>query len=336
MKLEAAKESLDIIKYYTICKIPEDGYQWEEPEDGKDIEVSFDITFEEAVHGKEKKICYQRNGKEKRILLKIPAGVDEGCVVRVKGYGEPGKNDGKYGDLRVQVHVGSHAKFVRRGMDIYSREEIEYDIARDGGYVLIDTIDGLMGYNIPKDMKDGMQIRLDAKGVPMLKKDGLRGDHYVTFYKKKGKRGEDIRTSVTISFMEAVTGVEKEVTIQDKQIKIPIPAGIEDGYEVEFKRQGKPGLGDGEAGSLFVSIYIEENEKFKRKGSDIYSTETIEPYIARYGGTVFIDTLEGVMEYQLKQPIQSGTKLYLKQKGILKPGCKVVRGDQIVTLLVKR
>ena len=51
---------------------------------------------------------------------------------------------------------------------------------------------------------------------------------------------------------------------------------------------------------------------------------------------LYYTTLEGVMEYQLKKPIQSGTKLYLKQKGILKPGCKVVRGDQIVTLLVKR
>lgn len=335
MKLEAAKESLDITKYYTICRIPE-GYRWEEPEDGKDILISLHITFEEAVRGKEKKVCYQRDGKEKQILLKIPAGVDEGRVVRVKGYGEPGKNDGKDGDLRVRMHIGSHDKFERKGTDIYSKEEIEYDIAQNGGYVLVDTIDGLMGYNIPKDMKDGMQIRLDAKGVPMLNKDGMRGDHYITFYKKRGKRGEDVRTSLTISFMEAVTGVEKEVTIQDKQIRIPIPAGIEDGYEVEFKRQGKPGLGDGEAGSLFVCIYVEEHEKFKRKGSDIYSMETIEPYIALHGGTVFIDTLEGVMEYQLKKPIQSGTKLYLKQKGILKPGCKVVRGDQIVTLLVKR
>ncbi len=110
----------------------------------------------------------------------IPAGIDNGQCVRVRDYGEPGKNGGPRGDLLVEVIVSRNPAFERRDMDIFSHASISFGIAALGGDVRIKTVDGDIIYTVAPGTQTGTRIRLKGKGVPSIRNKAVRGDHYVT------------------------------------------------------------------------------------------------------------------------------------------------------------
>lgn len=110
----------------------------------------------------------------------IPAGIDNGQCVRVRDYGEPGKNGGPRGDLLVEVIVSRNPAFERRDMDIFSNASISFGIATLGGDVRIKTVDGDIIYTVAPGTQTGTRIRLKGKGVPSIRNKAVRGDHYVT------------------------------------------------------------------------------------------------------------------------------------------------------------
>ena len=110
----------------------------------------------------------------------IPAGIDNGQCVRVRYYGEPGKNGGPRGDLLVEVIVSRNPAFERRDMDIFSNASISFGIAALGGDVRIKTVDGDIIYTVAPGTQTGTRIRLKGKGVPSIRNKAVRGDHYVT------------------------------------------------------------------------------------------------------------------------------------------------------------
>ncbi len=110
----------------------------------------------------------------------IPAGIDNGQCVRVRDYGEPGKNGGPRGDLLVEVIVSRNPAFERRDMDIFSNASISFGIAALGGDVRIKTVDGDIIYTVAPGTQTGTRIRLKGKGVPSIRNKAVRGDHYVT------------------------------------------------------------------------------------------------------------------------------------------------------------
>ncbi|HKO00437.1 MAG TPA: molecular chaperone DnaJ, partial [Thermoanaerobaculia bacterium] len=116
--------------------------------------------------------------EEKKISVKIPAGVDEGSRLRVAGEGEAGFNGGPPGDLYVFLSVKEHAKFQRRDYDIHSEHPLSITQATLGADVKIDTIDGLESLKIPSGTQPNQVFRLRGKGVQFLQGSG-RGDHYV-------------------------------------------------------------------------------------------------------------------------------------------------------------
>lgn len=117
---------------------------------------------------------------KKKILVKIPAGIDNGGVVRYTGKGEPGVNGGPRGDLLIEISVSRHPVFGRQDMHIFSTAPISFAQAALGGDVRIKTVDGDVLYNIPPGTKTDTKVRLRGKGVPSLRNDKVRGDHYVT------------------------------------------------------------------------------------------------------------------------------------------------------------
>ncbi len=117
----------------------------------------------------------------KKIIVSVPAGIDNGQSVRISGKGEPGVNGGERGDLLVEVQVASHPIFQRREMNIYSTVPISFAVAALGGEVLIDTVDGRVAYEVKAGTQTDARIRLKGKGVPSLRYKDMRGDHYVTF-----------------------------------------------------------------------------------------------------------------------------------------------------------
>jgi len=127
--------------------------------------------------------CVSCNGsgrvrEEKKISVKIPAGIDEGSRLRIAGEGEAGYSGGPAGDLYVFISVKEHAKFQRREYDIHSEHPVSYTRAALGGEVKIDTIDGVETLRIPAGTQPNQIFRLRGKGVQYLQSSG-RGDHFV-------------------------------------------------------------------------------------------------------------------------------------------------------------
>ena len=120
--------------------------------------------------------------KRKRIMVTVPAGIDNGQSIRLPGKGDPGVNGGERGDLLVEIRVGSHPVFQRQDMDIYSTAHISYATAALGGEVRIPTIDGDIMYTVKPGTQTDTRVRLRGKGVPnpMNRDKSVRGDHYVT------------------------------------------------------------------------------------------------------------------------------------------------------------
>ena len=118
--------------------------------------------------------------KRVKKTVDIPAGIDNGQCVRVRDYGEPGKNGGPRGDLLVEVIVSRNPAFERRDMDIFSNASISFGIAALGGDVRIKTVDGDIIYTVAPGTQTGTRIRLKGKGVPSIRNKVVRGDHYVT------------------------------------------------------------------------------------------------------------------------------------------------------------
>jgi len=116
--------------------------------------------------------------EEKKISVKIPAGVDDGSRLRVAGEGEAGYNGGPSGDLYVFISVREHAKFQRREYDIHSEQAISFTQAALGAEIRTETIDGEEPLRIAPGTQPGQVIRLRGKGVQYLQSSG-RGDHYV-------------------------------------------------------------------------------------------------------------------------------------------------------------
>jgi len=127
--------------------------------------------------------CVTCNGsgrvrEEKKISVKIPAGVDEGSRLRIAGEGEAGYNGGPSGDLYVFISVKEHAKFQRREYDIHSEQPVSFTRAALGGEIKVDTIDGAETLRIPAGTQPNQVFRLRGKGVQYLQSPG-RGDHFV-------------------------------------------------------------------------------------------------------------------------------------------------------------
>ncbi len=120
------------------------------------------------------------NSKKIKKKVDIPAGIDNGQCVRVRDYGEPGKNGGPRGDLLVEVIVARNTAFERQDMNIFSKASISYAIAALGGDIRIKTVDGDIIYTVAQGTQTGTRIRLKGKGVPSLRNKAVRGDHYVT------------------------------------------------------------------------------------------------------------------------------------------------------------
>ena len=120
-----------------------------------------------------------------------------------------------------------------------------------------------------------------------------------------------------------------------KKIKVPIPAGIDNGQSVRIREKGEPGINGGPRGDLLVNVNVSRHPKFQRQEYDIFSTEPITFAQAALGATIKIDTVDGPMDYTIKPGTQTDTKIRLKNKGVPSLRNKNLRGNHFVTLVVQ-
>ena len=117
--------------------------------------------------------------KTKRVTVSIPAGIDDGQAISLRGQGNAGKNGGPAGDLIVAVHVKPHPQFHRDGTTVLYEQPVTFYQAVMGAELEIPTIDGKVKYNLPAGTQTGTTFRLRGKGIPELRGRG-RGDQSVT------------------------------------------------------------------------------------------------------------------------------------------------------------
>ena len=119
--------------------------------------------------------------KKKTIQASIPAGIDNGQTISIRGQGNAGKNGGPAGDLLITITVRPHELFRREGTSVLCEAPITFTQAVLGAELEIPTIDGKVKYTLPEGTQSGTTFRLKGKGIPELNGRG-RGDQYVTVY----------------------------------------------------------------------------------------------------------------------------------------------------------
>ena len=119
--------------------------------------------------------------KRKTIKASVPAGIDNGQTISIRGQGHAGKNGGPAGDLLITITVRPHELFRREGTSVLCEAPITFAQAVLGAELEIPTIDGKVKYDLPEGTQSGTTFRLKGKGIPSINGRG-RGDQYVTVY----------------------------------------------------------------------------------------------------------------------------------------------------------
>lgn len=117
--------------------------------------------------------------KQRKVSINIPAGIDEGQTISLRGQGQMGKNGGGAGDLLVTVNIRPHPKFKRDGTSLLYSMPISFVQATLGDEIEVPTLDGKVKYTIPEGTQTGTVFRLKGKGIPYLRGNG-RGDQFIT------------------------------------------------------------------------------------------------------------------------------------------------------------
>ncbi len=148
---------------------------------GQDARAHISITFDEAVYGCDKVITLQdgERGQSRTLHVHIPAGIDDGNRIRLKGEGHPGVYGAPKGDLYLQVSVGTKPGFERKGLDVYTKVNVPYTTAVLGGNARVHTLYGDVDCKIREGTQSGTKIRLKGKGVVSKKNASVHGDQYV-------------------------------------------------------------------------------------------------------------------------------------------------------------
>lgn len=149
-------------------------------------------------------------------------------------------------------------------------------------------------------------------------------------------RGQDFNAQLQIDIKEAAKTHKKELTVNGKNIRITIPAGIEDEQTIKINGYGGPGRNSGPNGDLLITFSIVNTTPFKRVGNDLYLSQDLNLYTAILGGEITItDFYEGKLKLKVASGTQNGTKVRLKGKGFPVYKKEDAFGDLYVTYDIK-
>jgi len=178
------------------------GTAWSRMRRGADISVDVEIDFKESIFGVSRKIRVNRkNGNTEELEIKIPAGVDSGEMMRVRGKGETIEN-GQPGDLYIRIYVKAYKTLRKEGIHLLTDVKIKLSEAIKGSKIKIETLDeSNLILKIPVGVNSGEVLRVRNKGVPTL--GGRRGDLLVQIF-------VNMPTKLSRKAKEAIEILEKE------------------------------------------------------------------------------------------------------------------------------
>jgi len=128
-------------------------------------------------------------------------------------------------------------------------------------------------------------------------------------------RGEDYNAELHLNLTEAYKTHKQTLTVNGKNIRITIPAGIENGQTIKISGHGGQGINGGPDGDLYITFSVANHPKIKRLGDNLYTTADLDLYTAILGGEITIETLDGKVKLKVKPETQNGSKIKLKGKG---------------------
>ncbi|HXL58220.1 MAG TPA: J domain-containing protein [Chitinophagaceae bacterium] len=148
-------------------------------------------------------------------------------------------------------------------------------------------------------------------------------------------RGEDYNAELHLSLRDAYKTHQQTLKVNHKNIRITIPAGVENGQIIKLKGHGGPGINGGPNGDLYIAFVIADDPKFKRLGNDLYATVDLDLYTAVLGGEIMVDTMDGKVKLKVKPETQNGTVTRLKGKGFPIYKKESEFGDLYITYSIK-
>ncbi len=139
------------------------------------------------------------NGK--KIRLTIPAGIENGQVIKIKGHGGEGVNGGAKGDLYIKFNIRNNTPFKRNKNDLYRDVDLDIYKAILGGEIVVQTLNGKVKLKVKPETQNGTKVKLKGKGFPIYKKEGKFGDLYITYQlkipTKLSKKEKDLFTELS-------------------------------------------------------------------------------------------------------------------------------------------
>jgi len=148
-------------------------------------------------------------------------------------------------------------------------------------------------------------------------------------------KGQDYNAELHLSLREAAHTHKQTLTVNGKNVRITIPAGIANGQVIRLKGYGGPGMNNGPAGDLYITFIIAEDPVFRRLGDDLYTTADLDVYTAVLGGEIQLETLGGKVKLKVKPETQNETAVRLKGKGFPAYKQEGKTGDLLVTYKIK-
>ena len=148
-------------------------------------------------------------------------------------------------------------------------------------------------------------------------------------------RGEDYNAELHLDLTDAFKTHKQTLTVNGKNIRISIPAGIENGQTIKITGHGGQGINGGPNGDLYITFSIANHPGIKRLGNNLYTTADLDLYTAVLGGEITIDTLNGKVKLKVKPETQNGAKIKLKGKGFPVYKNEGQFGDLFLTYSIK-
>ncbi len=148
-------------------------------------------------------------------------------------------------------------------------------------------------------------------------------------------RGQDFNAELHLDLKDVYETKKQTLTVNGKNIRLTIPAGVEDEQTIKIAGHGSPGVNGGPAGDLYITFIITNSTKFKREGSNLYTDVELDIYTAVLGGEIVIDTFDSKVKLSVKAETQNGTIVRLKGKGLPVYKKEGESGDLFVTYKIK-
>ena len=148
-------------------------------------------------------------------------------------------------------------------------------------------------------------------------------------------KGQDYASEIRLNILDILVSQKQTLSVNGKNIRITIPAGVENGQTIKISGHGAPGINGGPNGDLYISFIIDNTTKFKREGNNLHLEVVLDLFTAVLGGEITIDTLSSKVKLTIPEGTQIGTKVKLKGKGMPIYKKEGEFGDLIITYTIK-